>query len=130
VLGTRWVYDGPHDPVLAGQLLALIQGEAEPQAQRVSNAADRTVTSHFAGPRVSDGPPPVRVTSGPDATDLVVPRAADADLDSGTLQNVTIRVSRVLKPILAEPRSPGYVTATWRAPDGTEARGLFAEVRA
>ncbi len=42
VLGERWIYDGPHDPVLASQLLALLQGEAEPQAQRVSDTPDRT----------------------------------------------------------------------------------------
>jgi hypothetical protein len=32
VLGRRWVYDGTHDPVLVAQLLALLQGHAEPQA--------------------------------------------------------------------------------------------------
>ncbi len=26
VLGTRWVYDGPHDPVYVGQLMATILG--------------------------------------------------------------------------------------------------------
>ena len=36
VLGRRWVYDGTRDPVLAAQLVALIQGEAEPQAQSLS----------------------------------------------------------------------------------------------
>lgn len=44
VLGRRWIYDGTHDPVLVAQLAALIQGEAEPQAQSVSNTPDRTVT--------------------------------------------------------------------------------------
>jgi hypothetical protein len=98
VLGTRWVYDGPRDPVLFGQLLALIQGEAEPQAQGASNAPDRTVGSHFAGPRAA--------------------------------ASLSLKVIRVLEPMREEPQSPGYVTATWRAPDGTEARGVFAEVRA
>jgi hypothetical protein len=98
VLGTRWVYDGPRDPVLFGQLLALIQGEAEPQAQGVSNAPDRTVSSHFAGPRAA--------------------------------ASLSLKVIRVLEPMREEPQSPGYVTATWRARDGTEARGVFAEVRA
>jgi hypothetical protein len=135
VLGTRWVYDGPHDPVLAGQLLALIQGEAEPQAQSISNTPDRTVSSHFAGPCVSTSVSSVTVTSGPDGSDLIVDRtvAADlcaADLDGRSPRQFTIRVMRVLKPIQEEPHSGGYVTATWRTPDGTEARGLFAEVRA
>jgi len=98
VLGTRWVYDGPRDPVLFDQLLALVQGEAEPQAQSVSNTPDRTVSSHFAGPRVA--------------------------------ASLSLKVIRVLEPMREEPHSPGYLTATWRAPDGTEARGVLAEVRA
>jgi hypothetical protein len=44
VLGRRWIYNGAHDPVLVAQLLALIQGEAEPPAQSVSNTPDPTVT--------------------------------------------------------------------------------------
>ena len=44
VLGHRWIYDGAHDPVLVTQLVALIQGEAEPQAQSVSDSPDPTVT--------------------------------------------------------------------------------------
>ena len=44
VLGRRWVYDGLADPVLVGQLVALVQGRAEPQAQGVSDTADPTVT--------------------------------------------------------------------------------------
>jgi Maltokinase N-terminal cap domain len=30
VLGCRWIYDGTRDPVLVAQLVALIQGQAEP----------------------------------------------------------------------------------------------------
>src|ERR1700760_3883275 len=47
VLGRRWIYDGPHDPVLVAQLAALVQGRAEPQAQRGSDTPDPTVA---AGP--------------------------------------------------------------------------------
>jgi hypothetical protein len=43
VLGTRWVYDGEHDPVLRGQLAALMRGEVLPQAQSKSNTPDGTV---------------------------------------------------------------------------------------
>jgi Maltokinase N-terminal cap domain len=45
VLGRRWIYDGAHDRVLVAQLVALIQGEAEPPAQSVSNTPDPTVTA-------------------------------------------------------------------------------------
>src|ERR1700722_132572 len=44
VLGRRWVYDGIADPILVGQLVALLQGRVQPQAQSVSDTADPTVT--------------------------------------------------------------------------------------
>ena len=44
VLGRRWIYDGIGDPVQVGQLVALIQGQAQPQMQSVSDTPDPTVT--------------------------------------------------------------------------------------
>ncbi|MFI6292179.1 1,4-alpha-glucan branching protein [Nonomuraea sp. NPDC050790] len=44
VLGTRWVYDGVHDPVVMERLHALLGGEAIPQQQSVSDTPDPTVT--------------------------------------------------------------------------------------
>ncbi len=46
VLGTRWVYDAPHDPVFVAQLLQLVQGRVPAQAQRESHTADPTVEGH------------------------------------------------------------------------------------
>ncbi|MER5639034.1 1,4-alpha-glucan branching protein [Kitasatospora sp. NPDC002227] len=43
-LGTRWIYDGAHDPVVQAQLLALLHGEAIPQHQDESDTPDLTVT--------------------------------------------------------------------------------------
>jgi hypothetical protein len=128
VLGKRWIYDGVRDPVLAGQLLALIQGAAEPQAQGISNTPDRTVTSHFTGTRKSAGVSSVTVINGPYGTDLVVDQDAVAEADSASLPGLTMRVARVLEPMGERPSSLGYVTATWRSPEGIEARGLFAEL--
>ncbi|WP_042384458.1 maltokinase N-terminal cap-like domain-containing protein [Streptacidiphilus melanogenes] len=48
VLGTRWLYDGVHDPVLQAQLAALLRGLAEPQMQGVSDTADPNVASELA----------------------------------------------------------------------------------
>ncbi|MFD4027325.1 1,4-alpha-glucan branching protein [Streptomyces sp. NPDC058576] len=48
VLGTRWVYDGAHDPVVLAQLSALLRGEADPQHQSLSGTPDPTVTVHGA----------------------------------------------------------------------------------
>ncbi len=50
VLGTRWIYDGVHDPVVTAQLRALLRGEAVPQHQNESDCPDPTVTVHGTGP--------------------------------------------------------------------------------
>ncbi|MEV8595866.1 1,4-alpha-glucan branching protein [Streptomyces sp. NPDC052012] len=50
VLGTRWIYDGVHDPVVTAQLLALLRGEAVPQHQSESDTPDPTVTVHGDAP--------------------------------------------------------------------------------
>ncbi|MFF9687738.1 1,4-alpha-glucan branching protein [Streptomyces sp. NPDC014623] len=53
VLGTRWIYDGVHDPAVTGQLRALMRGEAMPQHQSESDTPDPTVTVH--GPVPGEG---------------------------------------------------------------------------
>ncbi|MEI5033642.1 1,4-alpha-glucan branching protein [Streptomyces sp. S1A(2023)] len=55
VLGTRWLYDGAHDPVVLGQLRALLRGEAKPQQQSVSDTPDPTVIVHGAGAGADQG---------------------------------------------------------------------------
>ena len=117
VLGRRWVYDGAHDPVLAAQLVALIQGDAEPQAQSESNTPDPTVTT---------GPPATGTRlAGTEATVVASTAAAtELQLDGGRL---TVWINRVLQPG-TEDDGPS-VSAPWRLPDGTVARGVFATAR-
>ncbi|GAA4986834.1 maltokinase N-terminal cap-like domain-containing protein [Kitasatospora paranensis] len=83
-LGTRWIYDGVHDPVVTAQLRALLRGEAVPQHQNQSDTPDLTVQVHGAGlhagdvrirrvlqPAQADGTTPVRLVAGwtwPDGT--------------------------------------------------------------
>ena len=65
VLGRRWVYDGPHDPVYASQLLALTLGRAVPQAGGKSDTPEPAVAGvrhpswtadlHVRGSRVLSG---------------------------------------------------------------------------
>ncbi|MFF5920443.1 1,4-alpha-glucan branching protein [Streptomyces flavochromogenes] len=120
VLGTRWIYDGTHDPVLAAQLHALLTGRAQAQAQSLTDAPDLTVA---VSPVPADGTAAaelVRVTDGPDHTDVVV-RTADAAAP------LTLRVRRVLDAGTdLAPGDGGGVTAEWRLPDGTAVRGVFA----
>jgi hypothetical protein len=93
VLGTRWIYDGEHDPVLRAQLAALLRGEVTAQAQSVSDTPDATVL--------------VRSTQTPSE----------------------VRIERRLDDSETQPGSGGHVSGTWRRPDGSEARGIFAVAR-
>jgi len=122
VLGTRWVYDGTRDPVFAEQLVALIQGTAQPQAQSQSNMPDLTVRTRAASPaRLAPGR--FSAVDGPDGTHLTI--------DAGDAGQLRVRVMRVLE---AEPdpgassagSGLGYVTAQWQTPDSTMTRSVFA----
>ncbi|NEB79681.1 1,4-alpha-glucan branching protein [Streptomyces sp. SID14478] len=54
VLGDRWVYDGTRDPVLVGQVTALLKGEVPAHAQSIDGALDPTVHARLEG---GDGRP-------------------------------------------------------------------------
>ncbi|MEU8764297.1 1,4-alpha-glucan branching protein [Streptomyces sp. NPDC048659] len=115
VLGTRWVYDGAYDPVLLGELAALLEGRAVAQAQSVSDAPDLTVVASFDGPGSWDlGAAPV-VEEGAYGTDVRL--GADAPV---------LRFARVLGAEAAGAR--GGVTAGWLLPDGGEPRGAYVRV--
>jgi hypothetical protein len=115
VLGRRWVYDGTRDPVLVRQLVALIQGKAEPQAQSQSDTPDLTVLSWAA----ADGTLDVGgFTASDDAEGTTVSVSAAGEL--------AVRIHRVLRPVTGDGAAPGAVSATWGLADGTRARGIFA----
>ncbi|MFI1654614.1 1,4-alpha-glucan branching protein [Streptomyces sp. NPDC020472] len=117
VLGTRWIYDGAHDPVLVAQLYALLAGRAEAQHQSVDDTADPTVAASLAP--AGTGAELVRVTEGPDHTDVEV-------RETDTAAPLTLRLRRVLRPGADGAPARGRVTAEWRLPDGTAARGTYA----
>lgn len=124
VLGLRWIYDGTRDPLMVAQMFALLQGDAEPQAQSISDTPDPSVTRSLTG---NTGRSPIeilRVTDGPRSTDVLVrPTAAP-----GT---VAIRVRRVLTP--SQPGiaagTLGHITAEWTPPRSAPARGRFIVLR-
>ncbi|MDX3070978.1 maltokinase N-terminal cap-like domain-containing protein [Streptomyces sp. MI02-7b] len=125
VLGTRWVYDGTHDPVLVGQLAAFVRGEAQAQAQSVSDTPDPTVGRSWTGPAQAPAPGSGTVADGPDGTTDVV-------LGSGPAERLVLRVVRALRPG-AGTDAPGggrlgHVDARWQLPDGAEARAVFVTV--
>lgn len=124
VLGKRWIYDGTRDPVLVAQLFALLLGEAQPQAQSISNTVDPSVSIDITG---HVGEPPaeiVDVADGPRSTDITVrPCAAPGP--------VMIRVNRVLRPngpgLMAG--TLGHVTGEWSVAGVSRSRGRFAVLR-
>jgi len=130
VLGRRWVYDGVGDPVLVGQLVALIQGRAQPQMQSVSNTPDPTVSCV----PVADGVPVAIETAvvgnGPLGIELRVGTVSGDGLLGGQL---VITVNRVLQPDdddvangTGGEAAPGRLSCTWRWPDDTRVRGGLA----
>jgi hypothetical protein len=121
VLGRRWVYDGAHDPVLVAQLLALLQGHVEPQAQSVTDTPDPSVTSHFAGEDLATVAGSTAVVNGPHGTDITVEIMAGGRL--------ALRVMRVLEPDKPTRLTKGHVTAGWRLPGGDRARGPLVTLR-
>jgi hypothetical protein len=130
VLGRRWIYDGANDPVLAAQLVSLIQGGAQAQAQSESDTPDPTVTSQPAaiGPLTARGA--AAPASGPSGTEL---RLETAGPDGTPRGQLAVWINRVLRPdgdgTAAGQAGQPCVSATWRLPDGTRARGAFATAR-
>jgi hypothetical protein len=125
VLGHRWIYDAAHDPVLIAPLVALIQGDAEPQAQDVSNAADPTVISQPVTGGSLTALASAVTANEPSGTDLQVETANAA----GMRGRLIVRINRILRPGGAAPASQSgqpCLYATWRLPDGTVVRGIIA----
>ncbi|MER5523567.1 1,4-alpha-glucan branching protein [Streptomyces sp. NPDC002677] len=117
VLGTRWAYDGCHDPVLTAELAALIEGRAAAQAQSITDTPDREVARGYTGA----GPLPG--FGAPVDTDESTEFAAADD-------GLVLRLRRVLTPGSLPPAdAAGHVTGAWQQPDGTRARALFAALQ-
>jgi hypothetical protein len=123
VLGTRWIYDGAHDPVLMAALAAFLHGAGPAQAQSESSTADPTVTCEPAPGRWGGAQGSAVTADGDDGTDVQVSAAGGAGL--------TVRLHRVLQPggPAADAATRPHVAAGWLLPDGTEVRGVVASVR-
>ncbi len=130
-LGRRWVYDAPHDPVYATQLLELVQGRVRAQSSKVSDAEEETVSGvpqpswpHEVHVRTS------RVLSGEQSNTSVI---LDCDLPDGHHTPLIVKVFRMLSPgdnpdvvlqgALVDagsrrvPAVVGAVTGQWPHPD-------------
>ncbi|NBE54794.1 maltokinase N-terminal cap-like domain-containing protein, partial [Streptomyces boluensis] len=103
VLGTRWVYDGSRDPVVLAQVLALLQGRTEAQAQSETDTPDPSVVAHCDGPVLGTG---VGVGVGVGVASLSASDTADGTVIAvrtaagpGGPAGVELWISRVLVPL-------------------------------
>ncbi|RLV01261.1 1,4-alpha-glucan branching protein [Streptomyces griseocarneus] len=117
VLGGRWVYDGCHDPVLVAELIALIEGRAQAQAQSISDTPDHEIGHSFVGTK----PLPTRfdVVDSEGGTEMAGPGG------------LTVRVHRVLRhgDDACPADAVGHVAGHWSLLDGTRTRGVFFTLR-
>ena len=120
VLGTRWIYDAAYDPVGVAQLLLLIQGLAEPQAQTVSDTPDPTVVGVCSLDSRVDAISG-RVSSSDATGTTVVVDATDPAESAG--RQVVLALRRLLTPGHTDETAVGHVEASWVTPGGDPARG-------
>jgi hypothetical protein len=123
VLGRRWVYDGVHDLIFVEQVLALLAGDVEAQAQGESNTVDPTVSRNLSVGGDFATLDALRVES-----DNVDTKVKGLALSGGP---VTLHVVRALDgadDVPAPAGSIGEIVANWTGSDGEARRGLFAFV--
>jgi hypothetical protein len=128
VLGRRWIYDGAHDPVVIGQVLAFLAGEAEAQNQNRSDTPDPSVVRRWASGGGLAASRPLRVRdSHPGLTTVAVELA---DPSSARSVQGSLHLVRVLDSGSAVAGDDlGSVEAGWTRLDGSIARGPVASVR-
>ncbi|MFJ9691679.1 1,4-alpha-glucan branching protein [Kitasatospora sp. NPDC101183] len=108
-LGRRWAYDGCYDPVLVGELAALLEGRTQAQDQNTSDAVDEEVA---------------RVYDGPALTGAVVVAEDEAGTELRAEDGTVLRLHRALAAGAVEAGA-GHLAGAWQRQDGTRARGPF-----
>lgn len=132
VLGTRWVYDAPHDPVYAAQLFALATGQVPAASSVESDAVDPDIRGIAAGAdrlrlissRVLTGEQSntsiIAVAAGPDDTERPVITKIFRTLADGENPDVTLPSALAAAGSTRVPASLGAVHGSWPAPEGTD----------
>ncbi len=93
VLGTRWVYDAPHDPAYVAELVrTIVTGDRE--ADRSDGVIEVTVRGDGDTPDASPRLDASQVLSGEQSNTSIICQVADADLP----RDVIVKVFRTLAP--------------------------------
>lgn len=117
VLGRRWVYDGPHDPVFVAALARAVLGGGEQAEVAFADGTPRDLGVRVRG-------------TGREPVDLAPPPALDVREDGeetivGT-PDLAVVVRRVLSPAAADHVRDPHLVGTW---SGQETPVLLAVVR-
>lgn len=127
VLGRRWVYDAPHDPVYVAQLLRLLRGRAAAQHGSVSDTAEPDVHG-VPHPTWPDEPDITssRVHGGEQSNTSVIIDATPSPvvvkifrtLAAGDNPDITLQEALAAAKSPFVPASVGHVVGAWARPDG------------
>lgn len=130
VLGHRWVYDAPHDPVYVSQLLALLRGRVLAQHGTVSETPEPDVVG-APHPAWTDDPDvgECAVLRGEQSnTSVIVQPAAEGQrpvivkvfrtLAAGENPDITLQGALAAAHCPYVPASVGHVAGAWARPDG------------
>ena len=135
VLGHRWVYDAPHDPVFVTQLMALLRGRLAAQAGSVSDTVDPDIVGapHPAWP---DDPVVAssRVLTGEQSNTSVVVQPAPGTgapvilkvfrtLAAGENPDITLQGALAASHSPFVPASVGHVAGAWQRPGADPTKG-------
>jgi hypothetical protein len=125
VLGTRWVYDGPHDPVYVAQMVALVIGDAAPQAQRESDTPDPTVTAEWHG-KGQPATGPIRRVDHRDGESVVHVGGAPGEPSTTVLRVVRQLSAKTVHTPAHTREAAGIVEAGWTGAADAPVRGPVA----
>lgn len=127
VLGHRWIYDGPHDPVYVTQLLALLRGRVTAQHGSLSDTPQPDVVGapHPAWPEnpvVRES----RVLRGEQSNTSVIVTTDERPvivkvfrtLAPGENPDITLQGALAASHSPFVPASVGHVAGSWRRADG------------
>lgn len=128
VLGHRWVYDAPHDPVYVERLVALLRGRATAQAGSVSDTPEPDVVGvphpawtgevNVAASRVHTGEQSnTSIVVTPEAGSPVIVKVFRI-LAAGDNPDITVQGALAAAQSPFVPASVGHVAGAWARADG------------
>ncbi|MGN6752495.1 MAG: maltokinase N-terminal cap-like domain-containing protein [Intrasporangium sp.] len=132
VLGTRWVYDAPHDPVYARALVATILSSADAEDAEASVGSNEIARGHATG-RLGGTVASSSVLSGEQSNTSIICQMQDAGgsaarplivkvfrtLQEGDNPDVVVQSALTDAGSTRVPTSAGHLSGGWDSADGS-----------